>query len=96
MKVSSKLWIYVFAFLDEKDLVSVAGVCYEWWEMIFRIRDVLSDGFRVGGTGSFATRKFVSFRPTEDVYCFDQPKFVFHSDLKSSFAANNTGCCEFG
>ena len=45
---------------------------------------VLSDGFRVGGTGSFAMRKFVSFRPTEDVYCFDQPKFVFHSDLKSS------------
>ena len=39
MKVSSKLWIYVFAFLDEKDLVSAAGVCYEWWEMIFRIRD---------------------------------------------------------
>ena len=39
MKVSSKLWIYVFAFLDEKDLVSAAGVCYEWWEMIFRIRE---------------------------------------------------------
>ena len=39
MKISSKLWIYVFAFLDEKDLVSAAGVCYEWWEMIFRIRE---------------------------------------------------------
>ena len=39
MKVSSKLWIYVFAFLDEKDLVSAAGVCYEWWETIFRIRE---------------------------------------------------------
>ena len=39
MKISWKLWIYVFAFLDEKDLVSAAGVCYEWWEMIFRIRE---------------------------------------------------------
>jgi len=41
MKVSSKLWIYVLAFLDEKDLVSAAGVCYEWWEMIFRTRESL-------------------------------------------------------
>ena len=39
MRVSSKLWIYVFAFLDEKDLVSAAGLFYEWWEMIFRIRE---------------------------------------------------------
>ena len=39
MKVSSKLWIYVFAFLDENDLVSAAGMCYEWREMIFRIRE---------------------------------------------------------
>lgn len=30
---------YVFAFLDEKDLVSAAYVCYEWWKMIFRIRE---------------------------------------------------------
>lgn len=85
MKVSSKLWIYVFAFLDEKDLVSAAGVCYEWWEMIFTIREsFLMD---------LEWEELDLFRPTEDVYCFDQPKFVFHSDLKSSFAANNTGCC---
>lgn len=34
--VDSFFWQLVFQFLEPKDLVAVAGVCYSWWILVFR------------------------------------------------------------
>ena len=36
MDVLSKLWLYVFGYLNESELVFAAQVCFEWWKIIFR------------------------------------------------------------
>lgn len=34
--VDCYFWHLVFEFLETKDLIAVAGVCYSWWNIIFR------------------------------------------------------------
>jgi len=55
MDVCSVLWIHVFSFLEDKDQVNVAGVCYEWWKMIFGkfsvLREVEWQELDISGTG---------------------------------------------
>ena len=55
MDVCSVLWIHVFSFLGENDQISVAGVCYEWWKMIFGkfsvLREMEWQELDISGTG---------------------------------------------
>ena len=55
MDVCSVLWIHVFSSLEESDQVSVVGVCYEWWKMIFGqfsvLREVDLQELDISGTG---------------------------------------------
>ena len=93
MDVLSKLWLYVFGYLNESELVFAAQVCFEWWKIIFRgpfMKDVeLPEEIDLSGSGNLY--QFIPLRLFTET-----PEFIFHEHIESSFPANSDGRKEFG
>ena len=93
MDVLSKLWLYVFGYLNESELVFAAQVCFEWWKIIFRgpfMKDV-----ELPEEIDLWLRKFVPVHSVAVVYRDETPEFIFHEHIESSFPANSDGRKEF-
>ena len=94
MDVSSVLWVRVFSYLDEKDQASMAGVCHEWWKMIFGkllvLREAEWQELDISGTGRLY--RFIPLKMFSTLECLNLSK---KNDHECSFSADGTGGEEF-
>ena len=87
----SFFWELVFQFLESKDLVAVAGVCYSWWILVFRgsCRKLITSKVRELDIAD--TKNFYHKLPA-DVCSYLQPKFEWNNNLIREFFFTCDGC----
>ena len=83
--VDSFFWELVFQFLEPKDFVAVAGVCYSWWILVFRgnCRKLIMSKVRELDIAD--TKNFYQKLPLADVCSYLQPTFEWNNNLVREF-----------